>query len=78
MMGMAKGAAHTAIEGNGGNHRGYLTAWMRYWLLDDQEAKPAFHGESPEMLNNPNWVDVIQVNMNSDHQKAAGQRNAPK
>lgn len=23
MMGMAKGAAHTAIEGNGGNHRGY-------------------------------------------------------
>jgi len=63
MMGMAKGAAHTAIEGNGGNHRGYLTAWMRYWLLDDQEAKKAFHGDSSEMMNNTNWVDVIQENM---------------
>jgi hypothetical protein len=42
MMGMAKGAAHTAIEGNGGNHRGYLTAWMSYHLLGDQKAKKAF------------------------------------
>lgn len=63
MMGMAKGAAHTAIEGNGGNHRGYLTAWMRYWLLDDQEAMKAFHGDASEMMHNPNWVDVIQANM---------------
>ncbi|WP_246563837.1 poly(ethylene terephthalate) hydrolase family protein [Paenibacillus montaniterrae] len=64
MMGMAKGAAHTAIEGNGGNHRGYLTAWMRYQLLDDQEAMKAFYGSSPEMMDNSNWVDVIQANMN--------------
>ncbi|WP_227793475.1 poly(ethylene terephthalate) hydrolase family protein [Paenibacillus guangzhouensis] len=63
MMGMAKGAAHTAIEGNGGNHRGYLTAWMRYWLLDDPEAKKAFHGDSSEMMHNTNWEDVIQANM---------------
>ncbi|MDR0269252.1 alpha/beta hydrolase [Paenibacillus sp.] len=63
MMGMAKGAAHTAIEGNGGNHRGYLTAWMRYQLLDDQEAMKAFHGDSSEMMHNTNWVNVIQANM---------------
>ncbi len=63
MMGMAKGAAHTAIEGNGGNHRGYLTAWMRYQLLDDQEAMKAFHGDSSEMMLNTNWEDVIQANM---------------
>ncbi|WP_058302967.1 poly(ethylene terephthalate) hydrolase family protein [Gorillibacterium timonense] len=63
MMGMAKGAAHTAIEGNGGNHRGYLTAWMRYWLLDDQEAMKAFHGDASEMMQNPNWEDVLQANM---------------
>ncbi|OME94579.1 MULTISPECIES: poly(ethylene terephthalate) hydrolase family protein [Paenibacillus] len=63
MMGMAKGAAHTAIEGNGGNHRGYLTAWMRYRLFDDQEAMKAFHGDSSEMLHNTNWVDVKQANM---------------
>jgi len=65
MMGMAKGAAHTAIEGNGGNHRGYLTAWMRYRLFDDQEAMKAFHGDSSEMMHNPNWVDVIQANMDN-------------
>lgn len=65
VMGMAKGAAHTAIEGNGGNHRGYLTAWMRYQLLDDQEAMKAFYGETPEMMNNTNWVDVIQANMST-------------
>lgn len=63
MMGMAKGAAHTAIEGNGGNHRGYLTAWMKAQLLDDQEALKAFYGESSEMMLNTNWVDVMQANM---------------
>lgn len=67
MMGMAKGAAHTAIEGNGGNHRGYLTAWMRYQLLDDQEAKKAFHGASSEMMHNTNWMDVIQANMDDNN-----------
>lgn len=63
MMGMAKGAAHTAIEGNGNNHRGYLTAWMRYQLTDDQVAKKAFHGDSAEMMHNTNWGDVAQANM---------------
>lgn len=63
MMGMAKGAAHTAIEGNGGNHRGYLTAWMKAQLLDDQEAMKAFYGDSPEMMHNTNWVDVMKANI---------------
>lgn len=69
MMGMAKGAAHTAIEGDGGNHRGYLTAWMRAHLLNDQEAKKAFYGkndEDAEMMHNPNWQDVMQANMVED------------
>ncbi|MDR6721615.1 putative esterase [Paenibacillus amylolyticus] len=63
MMGMAKGAAHTAIEGNGGNHRGYLTAWMSYRLLNDQEAMKAFHGDAAEMMHNTNWQHVEQANM---------------
>ncbi|MCR8644568.1 alpha/beta hydrolase [Paenibacillus sp. N1-5-1-14] len=66
MMGMAKGAAHTAIEGNGNNHRGYLTAWMRYRLTDDQEAMRAFHGEAAEMMQSKNWGDVRQANMGND------------
>lgn len=63
MMGIAKGASHTAIEGDGGNHRGYLTAWMSYHLHGDQEAKKAFYVESAEMMQNANWVDVMQGNM---------------
>jgi hypothetical protein len=66
MMGMGKGAAHTAIEGDGGNHRGYLTAWMSYHLLGDQEAKKAFYGDNSEMTHSPNWVDVMQANMTED------------
>lgn len=63
MMGMAKGAAHTAIEDDGGNHRGYLTAWMRYWLSNDEEAGRAFQGETAEMLQNGNWGNVAQANL---------------
>jgi len=67
ITGMAIGAAHTAIEGNGGNHRGYLTAWMRYQLNDDQTAKKAFYGDNSEIKHNSNWKDVLQVNMNDKH-----------
>lgn len=31
---------------------GYMTAWFRYWLCGDEEAKNAFLGESPEILQN--------------------------
>ncbi|MFF2888292.1 alpha/beta hydrolase [Paenibacillus sp. NPDC057967] len=55
MMAMAKGAAHTAIEGDGGKHRGYLTAWMRYQLMDDREAMAAFAGDEAEILRNKDW-----------------------
>lgn len=63
MMGMAIGAAHTAIEDNGGNHRGYLTAWLKYWLADDQHAKQAFYGNNAEMVSNPHWKNVMRTNM---------------
>lgn len=69
MMAMGKGAAHTAIEGDGGNHRGYLTAWMRAHLFGDQEAMKAFYGADAEMMHNGNWVDVMQVNMMEDKGK---------
>ncbi|MEC0125107.1 poly(ethylene terephthalate) hydrolase family protein [Paenibacillus pabuli] len=58
MMAMAKGAAHTAIEQDGGQHRGYLTAWMRYWLMDDVETKGAFVGNSAEIRMSNHWTDV--------------------
>ncbi|WP_171056211.1 alpha/beta hydrolase [Paenibacillus sinopodophylli] len=63
MMAMAKGAAHTAIEQDGGKHRGYLTAWMRYQLLNDSDAKKAFAGDQAEILTNNNWKDVESARM---------------
>ncbi|QOS78944.1 alpha/beta hydrolase [Paenibacillus sp. JNUCC31] len=63
MMAMAKGAAHTAIEQDGGQHRGYLTAWMRYWLVDDLVAKDAFVGNHAEIGMNKHWKDVTSANL---------------
>ena len=37
---------------------GYMTAWMLYWLQDDQEAGRVFFGNDPELLKNPLWQDV--------------------
>jgi len=63
MMAMAKGAAHTAIEHDGGKHRGYLTAWMRYQLMADSGAKGAFVGNEAELATNTGWKDVYSANM---------------
>lgn len=63
LMAMAKGAAHTAIEQDGGQHRGYLTAWMRYQLMNDSEARMAFVGENAEIEMNNHWKDVISANL---------------
>ncbi|OAB38926.1 alpha/beta hydrolase [Paenibacillus glacialis] len=62
MMALAKGAGHTAIEQDGGKHRGYLTAWMRYQLMGDSQAMRAFVGDDAEILTNGDWKDVISVN----------------
>lgn len=37
---------------------GYMTAWFRYTLMNDEEAGQAFSGDAPEILNNSNWQDV--------------------
>lgn len=62
-MGMATGAGHTAIEDDGGKHRGYLTAWMRFQLMGDAVAKGAFAGEDAELLSNPDWKHTVAHNL---------------
>lgn len=55
VMGRLKGIEHRYVL-----HQGdaYMTAWLRYWLADDTLAAPAFWGATPEILNNPRWLDV--------------------
>ena len=36
---------------------GYVMAWFRWQLMDDQEAAKAFIGESPELLTNSIYQD---------------------
>lgn len=35
----------------------YMTAWFRYYLINDQEAGKAFYGDNPELSTNPNYQD---------------------
>lgn len=37
---------------------GYMTAWFRYYLMNDTEAGKVFYGESPELLKNDLYQDV--------------------
>jgi len=55
---MTKCADHLESMGNGGMHRGYLTAWLRYRLAEDGKAAAAFAGKHPEMHRNKGWKHV--------------------
>ena len=37
---------------------GYVIAWFRWQLMDDQKAAQVFIGESPELLSNPLYQDA--------------------
>lgn len=37
---------------------GYVTAWFKYWLYDDQKAGKFFKGINPEIIRNPLYQDV--------------------
>ena len=43
---------------------GYMTAWFRYTLMNDNEALGVFSGASPEIFQNvDNWQDVQSKNL---------------
>ncbi|OME87807.1 hypothetical protein BK120_00280 [Paenibacillus sp. FSL A5-0031] len=58
VMAMTRAAHHLESMGQGGMHRGYLTAWLRYRLADDSDAAAAFSGEHPELYRNKGWSGV--------------------
>ncbi|RED65254.1 alpha/beta hydrolase [Cohnella phaseoli] len=62
-MAMTKCADHVASMGNGGMHRGYLTAWLRYRLEADGQAAAVFAGQRPELHRNKGWKHVRTQNL---------------
>ncbi|RXZ83732.1 alpha/beta hydrolase [Paenibacillaceae bacterium] len=59
----AIGAGHTEIEKDGGKHRGYLTAWMRYQLMGDEQAMRAFVGSAAEIAADPDIKLIVAKNL---------------
>ncbi|WP_303974100.1 hypothetical protein, partial [Streptococcus merionis] len=37
---------------------GYMTAWFRYYLMNDRDAEQVFYGDESEMTKHPNYQDV--------------------
>ncbi|MGD9210299.1 MAG: hypothetical protein PVI90_05960 [Desulfobacteraceae bacterium] len=60
IFGIIQGVGHMSFIGNGGQCRGYVTAWFMYHLQGDQVAQQAFAGDG-ELFNNSNW-EVEQKN----------------
>jgi dienelactone hydrolase len=60
IFGIIQGAGHMSFSGNGGQARGYVTAWFRYYLQEDQVAQQAFVPNG-ELFTNSNW-DVEEKN----------------
>jgi hypothetical protein len=60
VYGELAGATHDTPTGNGGGYRGPTTAWFRYWLADDQNARSTFLGpdSSCGLCQDPAWSDV--------------------
>lgn len=55
VMGRIKDVDHGDVIKRGD---AYMTAWMRYWLCDDQQAGRFFQGDDAEILTNKDWQDV--------------------
>ena len=55
IMGRIKGTDHGDMLPRGD---AYMTAWMRYWLCGDSEARKCFVGRKAEILSNNNWQDL--------------------
>jgi pimeloyl-ACP methyl ester carboxylesterase len=60
---MLKGAGHNDIQNTGGAFLGYVTAWLRYRLMADAQARGAFAGAAPELPTNTAWQDQALKNL---------------
>ncbi|REE96737.1 alpha/beta hydrolase family protein [Thermomonospora umbrina] len=52
------GAGHFVPIGDGGGFRGLTTAWFRFQLLGDEQARGVFFGSGCGLCADPAWVNV--------------------
>lgn len=57
VYGELAGASHVTPAGDGGGFRGPITAWFRYFLMGDQEARTEFFGADCGACSSPVWSD---------------------
>ncbi|MEV4222030.1 alpha/beta hydrolase [Nonomuraea sp. NPDC049725] len=62
-MALLKGAGHNDIQNTGGAFLGYVTAWLRYRLMGDTQARGAFAGAAPELTANAAWQNQALKNL---------------
>ncbi|PWK84944.1 chlorophyllase-like protein [Lentzea atacamensis] len=55
VYGELAGAGHTEPTGNGGGYRGPVTAWFRFHLLGDEQARGVFFGPDCTSCAAPEW-----------------------
>jgi hypothetical protein len=55
VYGELAGADHTEPTGNGGGYRGPVTAWLRFHLLADEQARGMFFGPECTYCAAPEW-----------------------
>ncbi|WP_433214320.1 alpha/beta hydrolase [Microtetraspora malaysiensis] len=60
---LLKGAGHNDIQNTGGAFLGYVTAWLRYRLQADAQARGAFAGSTPELPTNTAWQNQALKNL---------------
>ncbi|HEX2296947.1 MAG TPA: acetylxylan esterase [Pseudonocardiaceae bacterium] len=60
VYGELAGADHFEPFGNGGDFRGVTTAWFRFWLMGDEQARGEFFGPAATcgLCADPAWSDV--------------------
>jgi dienelactone hydrolase len=58
IYGELAGASHFTPVGDGGGFRGAMTAWFRFWLMGDEQARPVFFGTSCQLCTDRAWSDV--------------------
>jgi hypothetical protein len=60
VYGELAGAGHFETLGDGGGFRAVTTAWFRFWLMDDQQARAEFFGPATTcgLCRDGAWSDV--------------------